>query len=244
MQTAQEIVDAIGFAVGKTTSTMDSRIDLWAIANQAGRALYSRFGWTWRSHGPVALAGVSGQDYIALPADFARALKVTAASGLTPVETVTPDRIMEYRQDLLAVSGVGVVYVSFIAWSSQVNGVAGPAPRMDLYPTPASDGEPSLLLRYERKWKELSENDPDAHPNIPDEAELALVYKGMAIVKTLLEDNPGPMEQSYEAEVSRLILEDTGRQPMFGPIRGGAGNAPIGGRGCAVPAVTDVTFGL
>lgn len=224
MRAAYQIVNEMLFAVGKTTDTIHSSIDPWQILNRAGRAIYTRFPWPWRAQGPEDLATVADQQYVELPTDFARPLKVTIANGGGwNIETVSMDRIMDLRQSAASFSGsAGLVRVSFIPYDTQPSGKALPKPRMEIYPTPTTNGEPTFSLRYERKWKELSTSDPNIKPNLPNEAEQALIYKGQALLKLMVEGSDGGMEAACEAKLQRLIGEQAGTQMNYGRMRGGA----------------------
>lgn len=243
MQITSAILNTCLHAVGKTTDTLDSRIQPWSVLNQAGRALFTRYPWSWRN-GNREVAAVSGQEFVTLPTDFAKAEVVTVLAGPFGVEVVTRKRIMEMRQSAATFIGSGgVQYVSFTGWDSQANSESLPTPRMDIYPTPTADGSPTFSLDYQRQWRELRVVDANAFPNIPDAWAWALILKGRAMFKALHDDYTGAQvdEAFYEAECQRLIQEDT-PQMNHGRMRGGADDCPKPGQRYRVPYVQSVTW--
>lgn len=240
MQGVTDLIDEGLHAVGRTLATVDSRLKPYAIFNRAGNAVFTRHRWSWRSQ-TTTLTAVANQGYIPLPYDFAAMTAVSMTNGANQVQVCSRARIMELLQSSVLYSGSGGVwYVAFDGYDRQVNAELLPQPRMDIYPTPTSDGTPTLTLEYQRQWRRMVASDPNGIPNLPDHLEWALVLKFRAMLKALHFEDPGAEEALYEAEVQRLIQEDV-PQMSYGRMRGGAdehspdmANRP--------PRVTDVTW--
>lgn len=229
MQPAIDIINTMLHAVGRTVNTLDSRIKPWAVFNQAGQALFTRHAWSWRGEN-ADLLGVADQDFIALPEDFAKCTSVSLPDTVYGVKTVSQAAIRRFREAPVT-GATGVWFVSFEPWNRQANPELLPTPRMDIYPTPTVAGTPTLKLEYQRQWRRIRASDPRGVPNLPDYTEWALTLKGRAMFKALHDDyaGSGADEALYEKEIARLIQEDT-PQMNYGRMRGGADEAPTGGR--------------
>lgn len=243
MQIASALLNEMLQGVGKTITTLDSRIQPFSVFNEAGRELFTRHRWSWRGD-TATLEAVAGQEYIALPDDFAAMTFITIPGGTYSVIPVSLGQIRYYRQSPVAYSGSGGAwFVSFDGWTRQANPELLPTPRVDLYPTPTTDGTPTLTLEYQRKWREMQGTDPTAVPNIPNNASRALKLLGRAAFKRLHDDYAGAQadEAEYEKQIERMIQEDT-PQMNYGRSRGGAGDCPEPGRSVSTPYVQDVTW--
>lgn len=216
-------------ALGKTP---DSRHDLVLTLNRAGRALTTRFSWSWRMHASATITGTASQNYIGLPAAFAQLVSVTAAltSGYT-VGITTIDDIERMRAEGSSVAG-GIWWLAFGDWAAPVSSSVNRVQRVAIYPTPATGSEPSFTLKYKAKWVDFAGSasaltsgatGTTLVPNIPDEFESALIHKCRALaMQTENRDGAQLEETLYEAEVQRLILEEANQQPTQGRMRGGA----------------------
>jgi hypothetical protein len=240
MQPALDIVNEGLHAIGKTVDTVDSRIKPWAVFNRAGQALFTRHRWSWRTQ-QTTLYAKADENTVALPDDFAAVTAISIPAGAYQVQLVSRPRIMELRMAPGTNAGSGGSYfVSFDGWTRQANPELLPTPVMDIYPTPVTDDDPTFTLEYQRKWRRIRASDPNGIPNLPDNAEWALVLKCRSMFKALNFEDPGAEEALYESECQRLILEDT-PQMNYGRMRGGADEAPCPRTGYD-PNVTDVTW--
>lgn len=236
MQGAIDLINEGLHAVGRTITSVDSRIKPWAVFNRAGNAVFTRHRWSWRSQ-EVTLAAVADQSYITLPQDFSAMVAVTSTSGT--VQVVSRARILELQQSAVTTSGNGGWFLCFDGWDRQANPELLPLPRLDVYPTPTADGTPTLTLEYQRTWRRMVATDPSGIPNLPDRLEWALVLKCRSMFKALHFEDPGAEEALYESEIQRLIVEDV-PQMNYGRMRGGADECPTDSN--QTPRVTDVTW--
>lgn len=222
MLRASDYIDLMRHALGKTP---DPRHDLWATLNRAGRQLTTVHPWTWRRRGPIDLPAVAGQRHIDLPDDFASIISVTvdntASANYFRVEQVPVHFIQDLYQNRLPLGDVGF-YVAFESYAPQRSRDEAPRRRLLCYPEPTEDLNPTLRVIYDQRWRELTKNDQDAVPNIPEEFEDALVSLARAKAYRLENNDASIDEQSAADEIQRLVREDGRTQKEYGHMIGGA----------------------
>lgn len=223
MRTAQQMVDLITLRLGQTP---DSRHDLWADLNEAGREVFTQIPWNMRRAAPTTLVAVASQEFIALPSDWAQLDSVNPQNaGSWSVQLVTIADIMRMRSTP-GTFDAGTTFIAFGAWVTQAAVNASPTQRCEIYPTPTTNGSPTLNVTYLRRWRELSSGSGTDLPNIPNEFEAALVAKFTAIAWRREYGEAHPDEALYLAEIERLKAEEAGQQVFVGRIRGGADRFP------------------
>lgn len=198
------------------TTTLDTYI------NDAGRYLCTMRQWNFLARDPLNLDFVAAQAYIALPSDFGQLLSIAGQNSIAqPFRMTSMQQILELRTSLIAVSSGA--YVGALDHPTQVNVTTVPAaPKLQLYPTPASNETAALVCQYRAGWTALSSatdvaNIPAAFDGLLDELVAAWV-KGKArnaLQAMLGEVENGPM-------VANLNRYDGGEQNDFGPPEGGA----------------------
>lgn len=222
-RTAQQYVDLMAHKIGKTP---DPRHDLWDTLNDAGRHLFLEAPFLWRGEPSRSIPAVAGQNYVLLPDDFHSIMHVTCTpTSLWPVQEVSLDFIMDMRRGATPLASVmGGMCISVQSYSTQATADSQPVERMELYPTPTADGNPTFLLSYKRTWRELAAADSSAVPNIPTEAENALVClsRAMACARENEPDMAAGEFALYQQALTILLKSDAARQVQFGRIRGGA----------------------
>lgn len=226
MLNAGEIIGLMQHALGKVP---DSRHNLWATLNRAGRALYLESDWGFRTQA-FSLPAVANQAYIELPDDWGGILDVSipAVGTFTYIQQTSLRDILALRANATLGSITGVVRVFFPMWSGQASIEDQPTSRAELYPTPSVAAQPTLTGYYTRVWKNiaydpvLNTGDNEAIPNLPDEFEQALVSKARGLAWSTENQQPSIDDTLYAAELQRLKLDDEGAQKDFGRPRGGA----------------------
>lgn len=221
MLTVQGHLDLMRHALGKIPSSRHVLLDTY---NRAGRALFTAHPWSWREVGPVELPAVANQDYIDLPLDFGgvRTCTLPGPSTLGVVMT-TVSEIMNLRASLDTVGGFGArIWVAFPQWKRPANHTSQVTPRALIYPTPLTDGSPTLSVIYDCRWPEFTSTQLDQQPPLPDDFEQALIYIARGYACQIEDGRPTSDLDAYAAELNRLIAEDGGRQASTGRMRGGA----------------------
>lgn len=199
-------------------SSVDSRHDVWLSVNMAGRRLLAEKPWSWRRVGPVNLAAVAGQNYIALPADFETPIGAPVPTTPGVVNLRSIEEVMRLRQS--GTTGAANLYT--VAFGQQNSPTGVPAPVLHLFPTPTANGSPTFQLVYLRQWIDLSAGNQNAAVPLPSQFDRALACAVRSQVRQFEEEDPGVDEKAYRDEVERLWSEDSARQISVTPVRGDA----------------------
>lgn len=227
MRTAAQLVAAIKHAVGALPTSDDTRIDYYNVLNMAGRELTMCEDWWWRTSEPIELAGVASQKWVDLPADFNRLLTINPTANTQRCQIKTLGEIERFRN--LPYQYTALMWFVCPATAKQpTTGTQRQKPRLEVYPTPTTDGTPTFRVIYDRRWAELEEDDPNALPVVPDEFELALLYKGRALAMALINQSDTIERSLYDEQVQILRAENAKRAINYGRMRGGAGRHEIG----------------
>lgn len=222
MLSAATIVGYMTHGIGRTP---DSRHSLYASLNRAGRALMTEHAWSWRTVENVLIPAVADQAWIDLPSDFGDLLEVTQ-SGIGGNVCLTTLADLQRMREISTGSGVlgGTVwYVAFGGSYGSADGLPNGRERVGIYPTPTTDAEPTICLTYRKRWRDISENDTTAKPNVPDDFEGVLILRARAEAKALENDEVVPPELArYADEIERLKRHDAGKQTYLGVAVGGS----------------------
>lgn len=229
MLTTAQFILLMEHALGKTP---DSRHSLIATFNRAGRALFTASDWSFRLK-EATVEAVAAQEYFDLPADFGcmRNAYINAATGPTGFSRIRPctkDEIVALRQagegDGSGNAG-GEIWVAFPEYTSSTTDTTQPTPIAACWPTPEDNEEPTFTLDYLARWRTCDASSNEV-PNIPDEWEEAL--RLCAIYFALTTENPtgdySNIKAQYEAEISRLMVEEA-RNQRQGALRTGGASA-------------------
>ncbi len=206
--TAAKLIDLITHAVGG----VDTRHDLWETLNAAGRALITEHQWTWRKNASTVIQITS--DSTPLPLDFVSVNSVRWTNNLLgDIRIVTPDVVDEYRQRVPNGASPTVIYLAFGVW--RLGDASGPpTPQVLCFPIPTANAPYSLRVVYNRTWMPLSKDRPGEYPNIPEEAQQALILRARYEAALIEDQNVAPELSAYQAEVQRLWAEDMTRVPI------------------------------
>ena len=198
--------------------TVADQLDETSIVNEAGRQLFMS-PWKFRERPPVDVSFVANQNYAELPSDFGEFVAANMKDGLVKSFTFTSFHDLVQRRS----TSTGVTNHYWLAVTHpfpQNEGDPLPLARLDLYPTPTSSDQMTMI--YRSKWVDLVA-DGDYAP-IPDYAESVLI----ALVRAFA---LGYEEEGMELRVGevengnlyqRLREKDGLIQPDYGPLRNGA----------------------
>lgn len=216
MRTAEQIIDMMKHAIG---GTPDSRHDLWATLNEAGRALTNWSRWSWRFAGPTTLIFETENEKFALPEDFGEIDACAATTPTVVIRIVSSSEIMWMRSRNIR-SGY-VYYIHFPEWTAPSDSGDSQRPQGMIWPLNTIENTP-IQITYWRRWVELKSTDPSAYPAIPAEYERALVLLARDFALCYQTDQPSIESDAAVKEITRLIEADARRQPFEGQITGGA----------------------
>lgn len=196
--------------------------NLYNTLNQAGRALFAHHPWSWRMQGPVEIPAVAGSDRIALPADFSSLESCTLTNtSLTP-RIVS---VVEWNdRSRLGSANGGTYWLSFQQQRPGQTAGTRPQPGVLIFPTPDTDGTPTLRIFYKAGWRTIEGEIDNTLPcNIPESHEraLQLIAQAMAVQVERDDDAPSSYAEHAKAELDRLVGEDVAIQPNAGTLRGG-----------------------
>lgn len=214
-----QYIDLMSHALGKTP---DSRHDLYATYNDAGRALFSEHHWTWRQVGPTTLTVLSGNDFVDLPADMGGVVTawVIDASSFDRLALVPLETIAALRASTINNVQSGLIYIHFPMWAGQSSPDEQPTRRAIIYPTAAADI--TINLVYRKDWSTVTTGDSARIPSIPDKFERALKLISRSMAWHLENQSPCQEDSDYIAEIARLKIEDASMQTTVGKMTGGA----------------------
>lgn len=216
MLTATQIVDLMSHAI---RATADTRHDLWATLNRAGRALVSSREWSWRRVGPTQVSGLIGVSSLALPANFSRLLTIHRDDQDGGFALVGLEELVRARA---IGTGDATVLLHFPTWTQQAAATDVLVMKAEMWPASGANGSPSFTMVYLKDWTELSSAAPTALPAIPAAFENALVLLARAYAVQIELGQVSSDLSAYAAEIARLQFEDEGRQRQSGQICGGA----------------------
>lgn len=203
--------------------TVDPRLNVDKIVNEAGNYLYDMHPWEWRMGASVSLDFVANQNWIELPRDFAEIVGIDVTSSVVKdVRQTDIETILELRSDT-----ADVVFDYWVApeHPDQHSRSEPPAhTRLAVYPTPTSASASAITLIYRRQWVEL-QNGEDV-PNVPPRWYLLLRQLIRATARGYSLTVPGDVFEHLEPiEQSALLMnlkEAGGREHSdLGMLQGG-----------------------
>lgn len=217
-RTLARYIDLIRHGLG---GTPDSRVNLYEIFNDAGRALfyiaegppyYHSWSWIVRDNVPFTIPGdaTNTVQEVELPADFDSIVSLEFEDSFVGrVVQVPPETLNRIRRntptDPLA------VYICFEVGSKQASKDAEPKNVAAFWP-PRSSPLTGMRISYRRSWVDMESTDVNAIPDIPAKYErlLEMLSRGYAIH---VQDQTDAFEdRAVTAEVQNLVNNDTGRQ--------------------------------
>lgn len=218
MMTVAQFIASMDHCLGRTAK---AEVPALVSFNQAGRHLFDAHDWAWR-FSECTVRAVAGQTTIELPMDFGDCLTCRVSnSGAGVVSVVGSQRFAEIAGGN-DVSPGG--YVATFGTAAPVVGEVGPLrPVVRIYPTPVSDGVPTLRIAYQRRWVDVTEPGAAAVPPIPPEFEraLELMARQMHAVKNrALTDQDKAERAELQAELDQRRGADCERRGPIGKLRG------------------------
>jgi hypothetical protein len=196
----------------------DSRHNLYATFNRAGRRLVQEDRWAFRLTGPVALEPDTASNRVRVPDDFGIIEHLAAAGYPDQVRFASP---AEVARLIAAYPGQGPLGSCWTVASSPIETVdqAGHTARFLLaHPLPDSS---RFRLLYWRTWRDIMESGAaaDRTPEIPAEFEQALIMLARAYTLDL-QDQADSLEMArYREELARLRSLEAARIPDGGMLR-------------------------
>lgn len=204
-------------AVGKSAGT-DTGNSATIIVNVALDALVNAHAWSWRSKS-ADLAYVSGQSWIALPADFSELVYLRAGASLSTVVIPTSlDRILQLRQFPNSNPSLNAVIYYCVVPVDQSAGTAASTYRIEIFPTPSANLAAALAVTYQKQVPALSSGTSVA--NIPLQMQSCLLMLARGYAEMMENNQPGINMQLAVAELEKRKVRDGMTQPVIGRIHG------------------------
>lgn len=139
--------------VSKVAGANPELVAAQALIDMAGDLLVSMHPWTWLRRPLVALDFVSGQDWVALPADFGELIALDR-TNLDGWQWVGFDELLEMRYGR---SAIAAGYAGAIVTAIPADGTTAPdTPRIEIFPTPAANASNALRLAYRAGWQPVA----------------------------------------------------------------------------------------
>ena len=183
--------------------SIDPRMDIDAICNEAGRFLFDLHSWMWRMRPPIGLDFVGGQPYVVLPADFGfgQVISLDMAETISyRVEPVDLSQIAMLREQAFGDTTYAYRYAIAFPGQTSTKESAGLA-RLELYPTPASSQINAASLTYRAGWVPLLSGDSAA--NIPPSFDFLLKQLTRAYARSYVLDDPSGIDR-YPRQVRSI----------------------------------------
>lgn len=206
-------------------SSEESDITQDIIVNDAGTHLFSMHPWRFRKGPPVTLSLLSGQAYVEMPDDFGEPDSI-ALNGLTQdFRWTTTQEIANLRDH--SFTPVGFIYWGALVHQRQLaRELRPPPPRIEIYPTPASDEADVLQIWYRGNWVQMREALEIS--NTPDYVDPLLHVIIQAFASGYLDraergNVDAMLENIAKGPIARAAMRtDKMQQPEVGPLQGGA----------------------
>lgn len=221
MKTAGEIIALMQHRIGKTPAAGHS---LWDDLNAAGEELYTHHDWSWRVTGPAALVARAGQEHLKLPHDWGNLMEawIPDIGVFNLLNNITLHEYARIKSTESVGYALGTLHVYWPAYES-ISAEDPPEPRALIFPTPTTDGIPTVQVVYKRVWREIDEDDDAARPNVPQRWMNVLADLAVAIAWRREMDSLAPEEGKAAEAIARLVLEDSRTPGRTGIMTGGAG---------------------
>ena len=192
------------------------------IANMAGTWFTTFHGWKFLERQSVVVAFVSGQEYADLPANLQTVIDVQTTDSLTSgFEWTSLSELLQLRTKNFPSPQY---YLG--ALSHHDDGDSQQHPRLELWPTPASDGADALTMFYRAGWAQLA-NDAD-QVFIPGFVEPAYIETLRAYARGWEEDDTATLDMRLATVAAGPVMQAAMRQdkliqPDYGVLQNGIG---------------------
>lgn len=231
----QHIILALGGQPSVVTGVTQSQ-RIAEIINQAGQYLFTK-SWRFRERTARPLSIVAGQNWAALPGDAEDIISLTCKAGLGwNIELTSPEKMELMRTSVYPALSNSSYYAAMSRpWADSsgvalVDGTGLPAIRLELYPTPQSSSEDSIILRYRSAWVPVSTETAESYIiPVPAYVESLLIayargfglaYEDEGLAARLMEIDNGPLFNAAAIK-DGIQQRDYGRLPSnrVGPFR-------------------------
>lgn len=211
--------------VSKVAGGDPELIPVASLIEMAGNVLTSMHPWSWLRRPIAALDFVSGQDWVALPADYGELVAIDR-SNLDGWQWIGFDELLEmrYGRQSIAAGYVGAIVTALPTAGSTAPDTA----RIEIFPTPAANGVGALRLAYRAKWTAVTA--PDDALKLPGYADLLFYEILRAVVLGVEEHDNAGVDQRIEAVRRGLVFaaaarRDTASADEGGFLRNGVGQS-------------------
>jgi len=169
------------------------------LVNEAGERLVAAHPWNWLLRPPASLSLTAGQNYVALPADFASLYSIDIAQDVGwSIRMTEPAEVASLRARQ---SYPGFGFVAAVAHPGQTVVTAAPGPpRLELWPTPTQNYVNALTIVYRPGWAVLAAGTDVA--NVPVWVEPLLSEMVVAVAQGYEDETP-------ESRVMRVLAGPT-----------------------------------
>jgi hypothetical protein len=148
MDTADHWLRLIRHTLGGSSS-----IEPLKILNRCGVWLCSAHRWKWLERPPVPMHLTQGQEYVVLPDECVSLITVEGGGTQVSFEPTSVSEVMSLRR------GIGVATSAYVYALVYEPGTL--ARRLELYPTPTSNGLDSISVHYRAGWTRCTSDDSD-----------------------------------------------------------------------------------
>lgn len=223
--------------------TLDSRLDVTLVVNDAGRHFINVHPWSWLVRPPVNLSLTASQAYVSLTSaapDFRELIAIRARDSATAtVRLTTMEDILDRRENSTDFTGIDY-WVALIREGQTGVTLSPPVPRFEIWPTPAANLSNAFSIVYRATWTTL-DDDADA-ANVPGHCEPVLIQYVRAFAQGYEDGELTERVAQIDASPAvRALKERAGIvQPNYGPITGGHLQPEYGYAGVGFNPVADM----
>jgi len=212
---------------------MPQGITLAHVINLAGTWFMTAHPWAFREGVVAKLHFTADQEYVDLPADFGAMTVLQMTSSLvSTISMTTPGELIARRVRSVTVTQQHY-WVALVQGPKNDRAGAFPPPRLEIWPTPASNSENALTCIYRRKWLRFADTEADTSVDtvpVPEYCEMALIQAVRATVtgwgERLMQPQGGIeplLAKLKKSAIWQAAIEEDGlQQPDYGPLQGGA----------------------
>lgn len=172
------------------------------IINGAGKSFLAAHSWCWASDRETTVTATAGDEYVALPSDFAGVTRVyVAGSYYEEVQMVPSGEFLDWKQ---RASGVTTPYPYIGTIDYRTDTIEGYKPWLRLYPAPTAADTYTLL--YDARWADVND-DTDLVP-IPTFLEYIFEEWVRAYARGLDEEDAVPlMDRLAALKASEMFMD-------------------------------------
>ncbi len=214
-------------------TTLPQGITLAQVINLAGSWFFSAHPWAFREGVVAKLHLTADQEHVDLPADFGALTVIQMTESLTStISLTTPGELIARRVRSVTVTQQHY-WVALVQGPKNDRAGAFPPPRLEIWPTPATNSENAITVVYRRKWLRFADTTADTSVDtvpVPEYAEMALIQAARYAVtgwgERLMQPQGGIdtlLNNLKKGAIWQAAVEEDGlQQPNYGPLSGGA----------------------